>query len=294
MPSLLVDLAQNIVNGIMLGGIYALLAVGLNIIFGVVKVVNFAQGEYMMLAMYASYWLFTLLHIDPLLSIIPVSIIFFVFGWLTFRFPVKNVVGKGDYAQIALTMGLTTFFIGTAQLLWKTDYRGIFVPYSVWGIDLGGIKIGIPQLLALTYSVVSTIILDQFLTKTDTGRAMLAVAQDEIASRIVGINVERIYYLAWSIGILLSSAAAGILVTFLYVHPNVGQQYILYAFVVIVLGGMGSYRGALIGSFILGVVQSLATIYISADLSIAIVYTVFVLLLLFKPSGLFGKRVVRA
>ncbi len=294
MPGFLVDLTQNIVNGIMLGGIYALLAVGLNIIFGVVKVVNFAQGEYMMLAMYASYWLFTLLHIDPLLSIIPVSIMFFAFGWLTFRFPVKNVVGKGDYAQIALTMGLSTFFIGISQLLWKTDYRGIFVPYSVWGVDLGGVKIGVPQLLALVYSVVSTIILDQFLTRTDTGRAMLAVAQDEIASRIVGINVERIYYLAWSIGILLTSASAGILITFLYVHPNVGQQFILYAFVVIVLGGMGSYRGALIGSFILGIVQSLATIYISADLSIAIVYTVFVLLLLFKPSGLFGKRVVRA
>ena len=286
-----INLAQAIVNGLMLGGIYMALAVGLNVIFGVVKIVNFAQGEFLMLSMYSVYWLYALIYLDPIISIIlniPISI--FV-GWVTFKYLVKDVVEKGDYVHIALTLGVSFMFIGLAQIFWKPIYRGIPTKYATWAISLGGVNIGVTQLLILLYGLFSAIILSIFFRWTDTGRAMRAVSQDVMASMLMGVNITKMYTLAWIIGILVTSLAGNFLATFYYIHPNVGQDIFLYAWFVVVFGGLGSHIGAVIGSIILGIVQSVATMYISADLSLVIVFLVFILLLLFRPEGLLGREV---
>ncbi len=284
-----VNLVQAVVNGLIIGGIYMTMAVGLDVIFGVIKFVNFAQGEFLMISMYVVYWIYILMHIDPILSIflnIPISV---VFGWVTW-YLVKPVVGKGDYAQIALSLGISFMFIGLAEVLWKPIYRGIPTEYATWTINIYSINIGVVSTLMLLYGLGTAIILFFFFKFTKIGKAMKAVSQDVMASLLMGINIDKIYMLAWIIGVLVTALGGNILATFYYIHPNIGQDIFLYAWFVVVLGGLGSYTGAVIGSIILGIVQSVSTMYISSDLSLVIVFFVFILVLLFRPEGLFGKE----
>ena len=287
------ELIQSILGGLMTGAIYAIVAVGLNAIFGVVKIVNFAQGEFLMQSMYVTFWLFTLLGINPLISIAVNALLFFVLGLGVFRVFIRGVVNAGDYPQIAMTIGLSTLLIGLAEFFWSPNYRGIFIPLSIDAIRFSGFSVGAPQFLALLYSVIVTILLEFILRRTDIGRAMRAVAQDELASRVIGIDTNRTFAFAWALGTALTSASAGIIGIYLYTYPTVGQDFIIYAFIVVVLGGLGSYVGAILGAVTLGIIQSVSSLFISSELGLAVVYIVFVFILLFRPKGILGKEAKR-
>ncbi len=286
-------LIQAIINGIAVGSIYAIIAVGLNIIFGIMKIINFAHGEYLMIAMYTVFWLYYYLGIDPLFTM-PVSLLVSLFlGYITYKIVINKIIYREDYVQIAVTMGLSIFLIGMAQLLWSPTYRGITTPYATYSIYIGGYYLSFPHLIALLYTLIISIFLYYFLKYTKTGIAMRAAAQDAIGAGLCGINIEKIYLLAWLFGIGIVGASAGILAGIYYTHPYIGQILVLYAFVVAVIGGLGNYIGGLIGAFILGIALSISTTYVSPDLSLALAYLVFIIVLLLRPSGLMGVRVVR-
>jgi branched-chain amino acid transport system permease protein len=287
-------LAQAIINGIAVGSIYAIIAVGLNIIFGVMKIVNFAHGEFLMIAMYIIFWMYYYLGIDPLLAS-PISLVIsLLLGYITYKIVINRIITKEDYVQIATTMGLSLLLIGLAQLLWSPVYRGITTPYATFGIEIiKGVYMSLPHLAALLYTLGVSVFLYYFLKFTKIGLILRATAQDVIGAELCGTNTEKIYLLAWILGIGITGASAGILAGIYYTHPYIGQTLVLYAFIVAVIGGLGNYIGGLIGAFILGMALSISTIYISSDLSLALAFLVFILVLLIRPSGLMGVKVVK-
>ena len=286
-------LIQAIINGIAVGGIYAIMAVGLNIIFGVMKTINFAHGEYLMIAMYAIYWTHYFLKIDPLLAT-PISLaISLLLGYVSYYLVINKIIYKEDYTQIAVTMGLSIFLIGIAQLLWSPTYRGITTPYATRNINIGGYYLSIPSLMVLIYALGVSLFLYYFLKYTRVGVAMRAASQDAVGAGLCGIDINKIYLLAWLFGVSIVGTSAGIIAGIYYTHPYVGQALVLYAFVVAVIGGLGNYIGGLIGAFILGISLSITTNYVSSDLSLAFAYLIFILVLLIRPSGIMGVKIVK-
>ncbi|MCL5069229.1 MAG: branched-chain amino acid ABC transporter permease [Thaumarchaeota archaeon] len=283
-------LPQLVVNGIISGGIYAILAVGLNVIFGVMEVVNFAQGEFMMLGMYAGYFFFTLLGLQPLLAAIPVFFIFFIIGVLIDKGLMARIRDEGQNSQVLLTIGLSILLINAANFFWTANNKSIDVAYSGQSIDLFRTHFNIAGLIALGFSLLSLGTLAIFFRRTRFGTAIRAVSQDRDLAAVSGISKRRAYTFTFGLSIALTAVAGLMLLPLSSVYPTIGQDYILFGFVVIVLGGLGSFWGAMWGSLLIGLIQSFSTYYVGGW-SYVIVFSLFVLILLFKPQGLMGKRV---
>lgn len=281
---------QVLANGLMLGALFAIVSIGLTLIFGIVKVVNFAHGEFLMVGMYLTFVITGWLGIHPLYTIAFVVPLLFVAGAATQRFIIQPLMtARDDHIQIFATVGLSTAMINLALLIFGADIAntppgGLRMP-----VEIGPVRVLSGQLAILAAAVALVIGLHFFLQRTQTGRAIRAVAQNRAAAQLMGINVNRIYVLTFGIGSACVGLAATLIAPLYPTSPNIGTYFVLTAFVVVVLGGLGSIGGAFVGAIIIGLIDSFAGFYIGSDLREVAVFGVFLLILILKPSGLFGK-----
>jgi branched-chain amino acid transport system permease protein len=286
----LTTILQAIVGGLLLGGSYALLAAGLTLIFGVMRVINFAQAEFMMVGMFATYVLATGLGIDPLLLALPIGGILALLGMVLAQGLLERVP-RGDHnAQLILTLGVSLVLQNLMLVVFGPTPRPVVRPYtnSYWTpFDL---FINEARLFACLASLVIMVALYLFLTRTWTGRAMRATADDPVAAGGVGINVRRTHVLAFMVGTGLAGVAGTLIVTFTAAAPSIGNDFIIIMFLAIVLGGLGSVAGATLGAFVVGLVQSISGLLLPLQLQNVMLFVVFVLILLVRPQGLFGLR----
>ncbi len=282
-------LLQSIVSGILMGGVYGLIAIGLTLIFGVMRIINFAHGSFMMLGMFTTYWVFVLLGIDPYLSLFISIPVLFVIGLLIERFLIAKVLDAPEYNQLLLTLGISLFIENLALFLWSPNFRTLDIGYLKKTTMVGTVMISFPKVVAFLFAIVLTAILYYFLKHTDLGKAIRASSEEKEGALTVGINLKKIYYLAFGIGTACVAAAGTLTATFFYVNPLVGGVFVITAFVVVVLGGMGNFIGALIGGLIIGLAESVGAAFMPGQLKQLIIYFIFILVLLFKPEGLFGR-----
>ena len=286
----LTTILQAILTGVLMAGIYALVAVGLTLIFGVVRIVNFAQGEFVMLGMYVAFWLWKLWGIDPYLSLLITMPLLFLFGVLVQHFLFRPILHAPDLAQIFMTVGLSVVLMNAALFFFTANFRSVKTVYSEWTLRYLGITLGVPRLFAFLGALILAGLLALFLLKTDLGKALRAVAQDREVCMLLGINPERMYLLAVGLGTALAGAAGCLIVPFFYVFPTVGVVFVLVAFVVVILGTLGSIQGALLAALIVGVAESLGILFAGADLGLVVVFGILVATLILKPVGLMGVQ----
>jgi branched-chain amino acid transport system permease protein len=278
-----------IINGLLLGGIYALISIGLTLIFGVVEIINFAHGEFLMLSMYSSYWLFQLYGVDPYVSMIIVLPAFFIIGWAVQRIIIQPIINAPPLNQIFATVGVSLVLQNAALFFWKADYRTVRTAYSGLSLKTAGLMISFPRLVAFFLALALIALLLTFLKRTYTGKAIRAIAQERRAAMLMGIDINRMYKVAFGIGIACVGAAGAMLIPIYYTFPTVGGLFVLIAFVVVILGGYNSLIGALVGGLIIGVVEAFSGFFLSPHLKEAVYFVIFILILLFRPTGLFGR-----
>ncbi|GFE58305.1 branched-chain amino acid ABC transporter permease [Geobacter sp. AOG1] len=282
-------LLQSLISGILIGGVYALIGIGLTIIFGVMRVINFAHGDILMVGMYMTYILFTSLGIDPFVSIVITIPLMFLFGAFLQKLFINRMQGALPQNQILLTIGLGLIMSNTMMLIFTSDYKILSTSYSSESFNVAGISISSPLAISFLITAAITLLLYWFLLKTDTGQAIRATAQDREAAQLMGINVRWMSILAFGIGSALAGTAGALISPTYYIFPQIGGIFTLKAFVITVLGGMGSIVGATLGGVIIGVAESVSAVYISSGWKDVVVFVLFLLVLLFKPAGLMGK-----
>lgn len=280
---------QIVVSGLLLGGIYSLISIGLTLIFGVLRILNFAHGEFLMLSMYGSYWLFTLCGINPFLSTLIVAPLFFLLGLVTQRIFVRPVLNASSLIQVSVLLGLSIGLQNLGLLFWKADYRGINLPISTSVIKIGFIDIGVPRLIAFSASLFISLVIYFFLKRTYLGKAIRATVQDRSAAELMGVNIHKIYLLTFGLGIGCVGLAGPLLMPIYSVFPTVGLYFVLTAFVIVVLGGLGNVPGAFFGAMIIGLVESFSGFFIAPALKEGVYFIIFIFLLLIRPAGLFGQ-----
>lgn len=279
---------QLVVNGLLLGGAYAIISIGLTLIFGVIRVVNFAHGEFLMVAMYATYLFASHLGWHPYVSVVPVAILLFGLGALMQRAIIQPLLNADGHIQIFATVGVSTALMNLALLVFGADVLATHTEIGTGTVFLGSLSLGVGPLVTLGVALVLVAGMHFFLTKTYLGRAFRAVAQHRYAASLMGVNVPVIYVLAFAIGSAFVGVAGALLTPQYPVFPTIGTYFVLTAFVIVVLGGMGSLAGALLGSLLIGLVDSLAGYYIAPDLKEVVYFAIFILILVFRPTGLFG------
>lgn len=282
-------LLQTLLSGLMIGLIYALVAIGLTLIFGVMDIVNFAHGEFLMFGMYSSFWLFALYALDPIVTLPLTALIMFYFGSLLYKLVIKKIGNAPMVSQIFTTFGLMILFRGIAQFFWKGDFRTIENSAVSGQVKLGAIQIGLPQVTAGIGAIVVTGALYLFLHKTKAGAALEATAADKEAAQLMGINSQKMFAMAWGLGAACAGVAGVLLSTFFPIYPEVGANFILVAFVVVNLGGFGSVMGALVAGILVGVIEVMGGFFLGPQYKMVIVLVLFLLVLMFRPRGLMGK-----
>ena len=280
---------QSLLSGILIGGDYALIGIGLTIIFGVMRIINFAHGDIMMIGMYLTYNLFTLTGIDPFLSIVVTIPVMFLFGALLQKLFINRVLDALPQNQILLTIGLGLIMSNTMMLIYTSDYKILSTSYSSSSITIWGISISEPLAISFVITAAITAMLYWFFLKTDTGQAIRATAQDREAAQLMGINVKRMSIIACGLGAALAGTAGALISPTYYIFPQIGSIFTLKAFVITVLGGMGSILGATLGGILIGIAESMGAVYISSGWKDVVVFVIFLLVLVFKPAGLLGK-----
>lgn len=279
-------LLQALVNGVLMGGVYSLVSIGLTLIFGVVRIVNFAHGEFLMVGMYVTYWLWALTHMDPVVTAIVSMPALAILGYFLYRALVRRVLGAPDLSQIFLTVGISLVLQNLALLLFTANYRSVTVAYATSAFRLGAVSFSLARLIAFAVAVVLSLLVGLFLSRTDVGRAMRAVAQDRDAAMLLGIDPDRIYALAVALGAALAGAGGSVIMPYFYVFPTVGASFVLIAFVVVIMGGLGNVTGAFLGGIIMGIAESLGVLYVGADAGVIVAFIILLLVLILRPQGL--------
>mgnify|MGYP001420934498 FL=1 len=280
---------QAVASGLMMGLIYALIAAGLSLIFGLMEIVNFAHGEHLMLSMFSSFWLWTLLGLDPLVSIPITVLLLAVSGILTHYFLIRHILKAKMLVQICATFGLSIFLRSLAQFLWTPDFRNVDKPFLEGRIEIANIFIGQPQFYASIVCLISFFLLYVFVTKTETGLALQATAQDRQAAEILGIPSNKMFALGWAIGLGCVGVAGGMMSNYFFIFPDVGMNFALFAFVAVALGGFGSIMGCLYAGVIIGLVESLGGLLIDPSFKLLYVFAIYLIVVIYKPQGLFGR-----
>ncbi len=284
-------LFPSLLNGLTTGAVYALVALGLTLIYGVLHIINFAHGAALMLAMYGVYVLRTRFGIDPYVAL-PIMVAgMFVFGYALQRVLIMRASHGKDENILLVTLGLSIVMENAALLVFKSDTRSIETPYTLTTVAIGPAMIALPKIVAFFGSLVVAGALLWVVQRTDLGRAIRAVAKEKQGARLMGIDVEHVYALSYGIGLACLGAAACFLLPAFYVNPQVGSGFVLVSFTIVVLGGMGSFAGALIGGFLVGIVESLGGLFLGESLGQVGIYLIFIAVLLFRPRGLFGDHV---
>ena len=281
---------QLVASTILLGGIYALIAVGLTLIFGVMRVVNFAYGEFLMLAMYLAFFAFAFVRLDPYVTLLIALPVFLALGWVSYRVIMRPVIHASHNVQVFTTVGLSIALQNVALVLWTADARFVRTDYYAVTVKLAGAALNLAQIVAFVVAVALTGVLFAFLRWSYTGKVMRATAQDRQASSLMGIDTDRIYALTWAVGITCVGAA-GVLLSPIYpVYPTAGLQFVLIAFVAVVLGGLGDMAGALIASLIVAAVEVVGSYVLGTAWKEMLYLLLFIGILLVRPAGLFGQR----
>lgn len=281
---------QAVINGLLIGGIYALVSIGVTLIFGVVKIVNFAQGEFVMIGMYISFFLSTQLGIDPIVSLVVTMPVLFVVGVLVQHFLIRRVLGPNDMPQIFLTFALSLLLLNLSLMLFTANYRTVHTWYSDEAFHFAGLYVPYAKLIAFVVAMALSGCLWVFLRTTDLGKAMRAASQNRDVASLMGINPDRVFAVAFGLALALAGAAGSLLMPFQSAYPFVGQIFVLMAFIAVVLGTLGNVIGALVASLLMGIAESLGIQFVGADSGLLVVFVMFLLTLVFKPNGLGGGK----
>jgi branched-chain amino acid transport system permease protein len=284
-------LLQGAANGLVTGTVFAVVAVGLTLVFGVMRIVNFAHGEFLMIAMYITYLMATFGGLNPYLAILVSVPVLFVLGAGTFGLLIRPLLTAPEISQLLMMMGVSILFQNVALLIFKGDPLSVIAPWGAQSLRLGPVSLATTRLIAAGASLVVVFGIYWLLKATDLGRMLRAASQNRDAAQLMGINVTRMYMLAFAIGVACLGVVGPVLVPWSYVSPDVGTVFTLTAFVTVVLGGMGSVSGAFFGGLILGVVTSVSQMFMQGTYGLIPQYLVFILLLLFRPAGLFAGRI---
>jgi branched-chain amino acid transport system permease protein len=281
-------LAQQLIDGVLIGLVYSLLAIGLTLIWGVMNVINFAHGEFLMIGMFLSYWLYTLAGVDPLFSIPLNAAVLFLLGMFIYRFIISKVMTGPLLAQLVVTFGISIFLANFAALIWTPNYRliGHTILSGTW--HLSGIILSVPKVVSSIGSILTSFAVFWFLRHTRTGKAILAVEMDREAALIMGINTERINSLSFGIGCALVGVAGALLATHYYIYPFVGGTFGLICFCIVALGGFGSIEGAFIAGILVGVAQTVGGYVFNPAYKLAIVFLIYLITVWIRPQGLMG------
>jgi branched-chain amino acid transport system permease protein len=279
---------QALVSGLLIGGVYGLMALGLTMIFGVLRVINFAHGAFVMLGMYLAFWGFALWRVDPYVSLL-VAVPAFVLGGAAVQAGILRwVLAAPQHTQLLVTLAVALVLENTALLLWGPDFRTVRVGYSIATVSVLGAVVSLPRLAAFATAALAAVGLWALLRHTDLGRAIRATAQDREAAALMGLEVDRVHAVAFGIGTACAAVAGVVTTPFFHVSPDIGNTFVILAFVIVVLGGLGSFPGALLGGLIVGVVESLGAVALPGSLKELLIYAVFLLVLLLRPEGLFA------
>jgi branched-chain amino acid transport system permease protein len=281
---------QLTIQGVLLGGIYGLIALGLSLIFGVMGVINFAHGQMMVMAMYVSYWIFVLLGVDPYLSLVVVATVIFVLGYLIQSTVVNRILDYPEAIQVLPLVSMGLILENLALLLWGPDHRSPQTALSLETLWIGPIMIDISRLIAFVLAILITILIFIFLKKTDIGKRIRAASDNRTGAILVGINVNRIYNTSFALGAATTAAAGVLLLPIMPLSPYMGHDFTLTAFIVVILGGMGNLIGALVGGLILGVAESVSTLFLPTTLKHAVSFSILIIIMLFRPQGLLGGK----
>jgi branched-chain amino acid transport system permease protein len=283
-----------IIQGLLMGSVYGLIALGLTLIFGIMRVINFAHGALLMISMYLAYFSVTTLGLHPYLSLIVVAPVMFILGYLINHFLIAPILAKESdvrepVSALLLTASLMIVLENIMLSIGGTDYKTINVDFG-GSLELGSVIIPYNRLFAFILAVIASVLFYLFLMKTETGRAIRALGQDRNAARLMGINTKKTFSVAFGIGMVLLGVAGVAILPFYSLHPTlINQVFGTLAFIVVVLGGMGSIPGALIGGLIIGIVQSVSALYMTSTMAQVMVYAFFLLFLFIRPAGIFGS-----
>jgi branched-chain amino acid transport system permease protein len=283
-------LFPSVLNGLTTGAVYALIALGLTLIYGVLHIINFAHGALLMVALYAVYLLKTHLGVDPYMALPLVVPGMFVLGYALQRLVINRASHGKDENILLVTLGISIVLENLALLAFKSDTRSIETAYTLSTVQIGPAFIAVPKLVAFGGALVSAALLMLVITRTDLGRAIRAVAKEKQGARLMGIDVDHVYAMCFGIGLACLGAAACFLLPAYYVNPQVGSGFVLVAFTIVVLGGMGSFAGALIGGLLIGVVESIGGLVLGESLGQIGIFVIFIAVLLLRPQGLFGAK----
>ncbi len=280
---------QNALNGLLIGGTYATVALGFSLVWGILNVVNLAHGALVMLGAYATYWLFTLYGVDPFLSLPLTGAALFVVGYAVQRGVINQVIRAPFLITFLLTFGLDLLITNIAQAAWTADIRSVTTSYSGWSLSLGPLALPAVRGAALLIAFVVAALLHALLTRTRLGTAIRATASDQEAARLMGIPIARVYAVTFGIAAASAGIAGGLISLSFPIFPAMGPGYTLVAFVVCVLGGLGSVAGALLGGLTLGLLQTYAAAWLGPNYNNIVAFSVLILVLLLRPAGLLGR-----
>jgi branched-chain amino acid transport system permease protein len=283
-------LVPAVLNGLMTGAVYALVALGLTLIYGVLHIINFAHGALLTAAMFAAFFAHKLLGLDPYVAAVFLTPSFFLLGYGLQRFVIGPAAHGEDRNILLVTLGLAVVIENALLYAFRADTRTIALPYAFDVIEVGSAFLAVPRVVAFATVMVVALALWLIMQQTDTGKAIRAVAREKLGAELCGIDVAHIYAVTFGLGTACLAIAACLLIPTYYVNPGAGNAFVLIAFTIVVLGGMGSVVGALIGGLFVGVVESLSGLYLGESLGQIGIFVMFILVLLFRPSGLFGER----
>ena len=281
---------QACADGLLTGALYALIGMGLALIFGVMRIVNFAHGAFLMVGMYATYVLFSFFKLNPYVGFLPAGVVLFIFGYLVYLLLIRPVRNRSHFMQILMTTGIGLILTDGAQLIFKADYRQTNIDLINRSVHIGPFGANAAEVLSFAIAIVFVFGLYFFVTRSLTGQALRAISQSPDVAPLMGINLTRIQGFSFALGTALAGIAGGLLLPRLYLFPGVGEDYTTKAFVMVVLGGMGSIEGAALGGLVLGLSESLTSLYIGNEWALIVDFVLFLLVLSFKPSGIFGRQ----
>ena len=285
-----VILIPAVLNGLMTGAIYALIALGLTLIYGVLHIINFAHGALLTAVMFAAFFAYSLLGLDPYVATVVLTPLFFLLGYGLQRFIIGPAAHGEDRNILLVTLGLAIVIENSLLYAFRADTRTINLPYAFEVIEIGTAFLAVPRVIAFAVVIAVALALWLIMQWTDTGKAIRAVAKEKLGAELSGIDVAHIYAVTFGLGTACLAIAGCLLIPTYYVNPSAGNAFVLIAFTIVVLGGMGSVVGALIGGLFIGVVESLSSLYLGESLGQIGIFVMFILVLLFRPSGLFGER----
>ncbi|SMF65516.1 amino acid/amide ABC transporter membrane protein 1, HAAT family [Tistlia consotensis] len=284
------QLLQALVDGLLIGGVYGVVSIGLSLVFGVMNIVNFAHAAFLMLGMFVAWFAWAFLGLDPLLGAFLSFVLVFAFGCAVQQVLVRPILAAPQVAQIFLTVGLLIVLENAALMAFGADFRSVQTPYQTSAFRLGGIIVSKPYLYAFAMALLSGAAVWAFLERTAVGRAMRATAQDPMAATLMGIDTQRMHRLAFGVGVGLTAFGGAVILPYLTVSPTVGSHYVVLMFTAVVLGGLGSVAGAVVGGIAVGVIQSVSALVFPIQLQNLVLFVVFILVLALRPDGIVRRR----